>query len=1101
MRITFLIQSEKTKFFSCILITLLLLASASLAEAQNQKVRLTGTGITLRSAFEQIEKQTKMSVDYDAKIIDTSRPVQVISEEQPVGNVMKQLLLNTGCTFTIQGSHILISKQVQPRQRKIITGLIKDERGDPVIGASVLEKGTTNGTITDLDGKFRLEVTPGSLLSVSFIGYKSQEIPVTDRTEVSVVLKEDTEVLEEVVVVGYGTQKKSSMTAAVASVSAKEIQKQVTGNVASAMQGRTPGVEVLQKGGEAGADVKILVRGAGTFGSTEPLYIIDGAVSNNGLNSLNPNDIESIEILKDGSAAAIYGSRAANGVVLITTKQGKAGRTIVEINGSYSYQTLSKKLDFMNADQWRTFANQVADNSGLERAPENVNPTNPGIDTDWQDLYFRNAPIYNLNAGISGGGENTTFNTSLGYFKQDGIIVQTDYEKYNARVNGTFKKGMLTVSENLSIAHTVKTPLNKQRMIGLPTAPVKDEYGRYVSIGPEYNILSSAIENPIAGYYNKEVKNRATDVTGSLSLGLNLFKGFNYKLNLAGSYLNTHNYTHTPTYSTMWDDEGNPVSGFGQLYTSLGESRAENFNYTIDNLLTYNNTFKGHTIDVLLGTSWMREYYRTMSINSNTNDLGAPTITGYEGEGTIGAKEMNAALLSFFARVNYDYRNRYLLSLSIRSDKSSKFAKGHRVGYFPSVSIGWNVHEEEFFNIPWMDKLKIRGSYGELGANFIDPYSFLSLAYGPVPAIFGGKRAMGYVTRFAQEDLTWETAISSNVGIELSFLDNSLSFTADWFLKRNNDLLAPLAPLPSSGQTIIINDGDLPYFNTASVENKGLELSVGYRKVWGDFSMDASANISFLKNKVRALGDGVQPIRGESLSSKFNDRATITKKGLPIGTFWGYQVTGIDGQGNFIFEDNNGVDENGNLTGQPDGVVDENDKKVIGNPNPDFTYGLNISLGYKNWDFTAFFQGSQGNDIFCGAKYYYYFNYTTNSLVDVMNSWTKENPNASLPIAKTDNYNGGNSLPSTFYIENGSYFRCKNLQVGYSFDEQLLKATFIKGVRIYAGVQNLFTITKYPMYDPEVSNNTLFDRGIDGQYDNAPTVNARVYNVGFKLTF
>lgn len=1101
MRITFLIQSEKTKIFSRTLITLLLFAFVLVAEAQNQRVQLSGTGLSLRAAFEQIEKQTKMSVDYDANIIDTSRLAPQVAGDTSIDNLMKVLLKDSGCTFKIQGSHILISRQAVAGSRKKISGVVNDENGEPVIGASVLEKGTTNGTVTDLDGKFVLEVSSGSVLSVSFIGYKPLDLSVTGKNDYSVILKEDTEVLDEVVVVGYGTQKKSSMTAAVASVSAKEIQKQVTANVASAIQGRTPGVEVLQKGGEAGADVKILVRGAGTFGSTEPLYIIDGAVSNNGLNSLNPNDIESIEILKDGSAAAIYGSRAANGVVLITTKQGKAGRTIVEINGSYSYQTLSKKLDFMNADQWRSFANMVADNSGLERAPENVNPTNPGINTDWQDLYFQNAPIYNLNAGISGGGENTTFNTSLGYYKQDGIVVQSDYEKYNARVNGNFKKGILTVSENLSIAHTAKRPLSGSRIIGLPTAPVKDEYGRYVSVGPEYNILSAAIENPIAGYYNKDVKNRATDVTGSLSVGLNLFKGFNYKLNLGGSYLNTHNYTHTPTYSTMWDEDENPVSGFGQLYTSLSELRAENFNYTIDNLLTYNNTFKGHTFDVLLGTSWMREYYRTMSINSNTNDLGAPTITGYEGDGTIGAREMNSALLSFFARINYDYQSRYLLSLSIRSDKSSKFAKGHRVGYFPSVSLGWNVHEEAFFRIPWMNKLKIRGSYGQLGANFIDPYSFLSLAYGPVPAIFGGKRAMGYVTRFAQEDLTWETAISSNVGLELGFLDNSLSFTADWFLKRNNDLLAPLAPLPSSGQTIIINDGDLPYFNTASVENKGLELSLGYRKMWGDFSMDMSANISFLKNKVRALGEGVQPIRGESMSAKFNDRATITKKGLPIGSFWGYQVTGIDDKGDFIFEDNNGVDSNGNLTGQPDGTVDENDKKVIGNPNPDFTYGLNVSLGYKNWDLTAFFQGSQGNDIFCGAKYYYYFNYSNNGLVDALNSWTKENPSTFLPIAKTDNYNGGNSLPSTFYIENGSYFRCKNLQVGYSFDEQLLRTTFIKGVRIYAGVQNLFTITKYPMYDPEVSNNTLFDRGIDGQYDNAPTVNARVYNVGFKLTF
>lgn len=1085
---------------------LLVLLSVGPIGLHAQTVTQVFNGEPLKSVLKEVEHQTGLSVLYKTDEVNENKKITASFNETPVLEAISAML-DEGLVCKLQNKMIVISqksRQTNPGKssvRKKIIGTVRDAQGESIIGASILEKGTTNGTITDLEGNFLLEVSSDAVLAVSYIGYKPQELSVSGRNEYAIKLEEDTEVLEEVVVVGYGVQKKSSMTAAVASVSAKELQKQVTGNVASALQGRTPGVEVLQKGGEAGADIKILVRGAGTFGSTEPLYIIDGAVSNNGLNSLNPNDIASVEILKDGSAAAIYGSRAANGVVLITTKQGKVGKTIVEISGSYSYQTLSKKLDFMNADQWRQFANLVADNSGLEHAPENVNPTHPDIDTDWQDLYFRNAPMYNLNAGISGGGENTTFNTSLGYFKQDGIIIQSNYEKYNARVNGTFKKGILDVTESLSIAHTSKRPASTLRLIGLPTTPVKDEYGRYVSAGPEYNILSSAIENPIASYYNTEIKNRATDITGSLSLGLKLFKGFTYKLNLAGSYLNTHNYTHTPTYSTMWNEDGTPVSGFGQLYTSLSESRAENFNYTIDNLITYNNTFNGHTIDALVGTSWMREYYRTMSIDSNTNDLGAPTITGYEGQGTIGAKEMNAALLSFFARINYDYKNRYLLSLSIRSDESSKFAKGHRVGYFPSVSVGWNVHEESFFHIPWMSKLKIRGSYGELGANFIDPYSFLSLAYGPVPAILGNQRHIGYVTRFAQENLTWETAISSNIGLELGFFNNELTFTADWFMKRNNDLLAPLAPLPSSGQTIILNDGNLPYFNTASVENKGLELTVGYRKMWSDFSLDATANISFLKNKVRALGEGVQPIRGESISSKFNDRATITKAGLPIGTFWGYTIKGIDDKGDFIFDDNNGLDTNGNLTGVPDGVVDENDKTVIGDPNPDFTYGLNFSLGYKNWDLTAFFQGSQGNDIFCGAKYYYYFNYSNNNLVDALNSWTPTNTHSKLPIAKTDNYNGGNSLPSTFYIEDGSYFRCKNLQVGYTFGDKLLKNTFIKSARIYAGIQNLFTLTKYSLYDPEVSNNTLFDRGIDGQYNNAPTVNARIYNIGFSLTF
>lgn len=984
--------------------------------------------------------------------------------------------------------------------QKSITGTVVDGNfNEPIIGASILEKGTVNGTITDIDGKFQLTVSDDATIVISYIGYVTQEIVVGKTSNFNVVLKEDSKQLEEVVVVGYGVQKKSSMTAAVTSVSADELSKQVTSNVASALQGRAPGVEILQNGAEAGGDVSILIRGAGSFGSTEPLYIVDGAVSNNGINSLNPNDIESIEILKDGSAAAIYGSRAANGVVLVTTKSGKSGKTVVEINGSYSYQTPSKKLDFMNAEQWRTFANMVADNSpAFDRAPENVNPTNPNLSTDWQDLYYKNASMWNMGASISGGGENSTFSTSIGYAKQDGIIVQSGYEKYNARINGTYKKGRFSISENLSLAHTKKQNAMERRDMMIPTIPVTDEQGRYISTPATagFSTTGSDIVNPLAEIYARDNFTKKTDITGSLGISVDIIKGLKYKLNMAGSYLNTHDYTHTPAYASYWDESGSPLSGFSQPYTSLSESRAENFNYTIDNLLTYNATFNGHTFDALLGTSWMREFYRMMSIDSGTNDLGSPSVTTYNGDGTIGSNELNSALLSFFARLNYDYQDRYLLSLSIRSDKSSKFAKGNRVGYFPSISAGWNVHQEKFFKIPWMSKLKIRGSYGELGANFIDPYSFLSLAYGPVPAIFGGKRTFGYVTRLAQNNLTWETAVSSNIAVEMGFLNNSLNFTAEFFKKKNNDLLAPLESLPSSGQTIIVNDGDLPYYNTASVENRGIELSLNYRKDWSNWKLDITGNISFLENEVLKLGEGVQPIRGNLMSSNFSDRPTITKEGLPIGSFYGYKVVGISNEtGDFLFE---GADGTAKLPSE----VSETDKQILGNPTPDFTYGLNINLGYKNWDLTAFFQGTQGNEIFSAIKYQYYFNYDNNKLVDAMDSWTPENTDASLPIAKTDNYNGGNSLPSSFYIEDGSYFRCKNLQIGYTFDTKLLKKTnFIQSARIFASVQNLFTITSYSMYDPDVSSNTLFDRGIDGLHRDAPTINARTYTIGFNLTF
>ena len=841
-------------------------AESAYAEQSLLTVRMNNR--TVKDVFSYIEKNSEFIFVYHGSDINLNRKVSVDVNNQPVESILNNMFGGTDIEYIINDRQIIVRRKatgnktvvtVGPQQEKKITvkGNVKDSTGEPLIGVNVLIKGSNIGSVTDIDGNFSLkDVDADAVISVSYIGYETQDISLAGKNYIDIMLREDSETLDEVVVVGYGTQKKSSMTASVATVSAKEIQKQVTSNVASTLQGRTPGVEVLQ-GGEAGADVKILVRGAGSFGATEPLYVIDGAFSGNGLNSVNPADIASIEILKDGSAAAIYGSRAANGVVIITTKTGKQGKPVVDISATLSLQTPSKQLDYMNADQWRSWAKVVAANSNVTPGSEITNPSNLGLNTDWQDLYFQNAPMYNVHAGISGGAENSTYNVSLGYFKQDGIVIDTGYDKYNARINGSYKKGRLSISENASLSYTSQKPKVNMDM-GIPNAPVKDEFGRYVSVPSEYYIDATTRDiNPLAILYNTDVKNTTIDLTGSFNLGFNFCKGFDYKLTMGGSYVSTHSYNHISAYQTMWDDNDEPVSGYGQGYTSLTENRASSSNYTIDNILTYNNTFGGHSIDAMIGTSWMREFNRSMGISSDNNDLGASTVTTYNGSGTIGTKEFNSALLSFFARLNYNYNERYLLSASIRRDESSKFAKSYRVGYFPAVSVGWNIHNEKFFDIPWVSKAKVRASYGELGANFIDPYSFLSLAYGPIPAVFGtnqniDSRQMGYVTRFAQENLKWETAVSKNIGLELSFLNNSINFTAEYFWKTNKDLLAPLAPLPSSGQTIIINDGDLPYFNSASVENRGLELSLGYRKQINDWSVDIQGNISFLTNKVKS---------------------------------------------------------------------------------------------------------------------------------------------------------------------------------------------------------------------------------------------------------
>lgn len=980
-------------------------------------------------------------------------------------------------------------------QQQTVTGTVYDESGLPLIGVSVQEKGTSNGAITDIDGKFSVKLSPeatggGKILIFSYIGYKTQEVSLDGRTDIQVTLSEDAEQLEEVVVVGYGVQKKSSLTASVASVSNKEIVKTMSSNVASTLQGRMPGVDIVQQAGVAGADVNILVRGAASFGATEPLYVIDGAFSNNGLTSINPNDIESIEILKDGAAAAIYGSRAANGVVLITTKRGKQGKPVIEINGSFAVQTPTNIPDFLNASQWREFANMVADNSGMAHAPENDNPTYPDVDTDWADEWLQFAPMWNLNASISGGGENSTFSTSIGYLDQTGMTVYSDFKRYNFRVNSSYKKGIFSLSENVAISHRDKTPTTAFN-IKLPTLPIYDEQGRLVSGGPDYyiNPEDGQSKNPFASLEYSDRYNKVTEIIGALNAELDIWKGLKYKLSVSGNYSTSHNYTHTPQYDTRWFEDGSVDIDYSNTRNSVSESRGEEFTYTIDNLLTYDQTFNGHHVDALLGTSWMREYSRNMSI-ATIDDLGATNITGFQSiDGRISAGDSNAALLSFFARLNYDYEGKYLLSASIRRDESSKFYKDNRVGYFPSVSAGWNVHQESWFENPVVSKLKIRGSYGELGANFLDPYNFDPIAFGPIPYTLGGNRYVdGRAAYLKSRDLTWETAKTTDVGIEMGFLNNDLTVQVDYFIKKNVDLLAQIDLNLSSGQVFEINSSsEKPYVNSASVKNTGWEFLLNYRKqVTPDFSIDASFNFSTLKNKVLALGDNVQPITSGAMSSYFNDSPSITMPGEAIGSFYGYRIDGFDADGNFIFTDTDG-----------NGIVNAEDKVILGNPIPDFSYGLNLNLTYKDFDMTMFFQGVAGNEIFNQMKYTYYFDYSNNCVTDVLNAWSETNKDTNIPIMKTANTNGGNSLPSEFYVENGAYFRCKNLQIGYTLPKKVLNKLSFTNLRFYVGVQNLFTITGYSGYDPEVSSNVLFSRGID----NSSYPNARTYTFGFNASF
>ena len=549
-------------------------------------------------------------------------------------------------------------------QNIVVSGTVTDGEGEPLIGASVVEKGSSgNGAVTDLDGHFSINVPSNATLKFSYIGYIAQEIAVNGKTTIDVVLTEDTNTLDEVVVIGYGTQNRSKMSSSVATISSKDVVKQTTQNVASALQGRAAGVDVVQQGGIAGADVNIVVRGAASLTATEPLYVIDGVFSNNGLTTLNPADIESIQVLKDGAAAAIYGSRAANGVVLITTKSGSKGSVKVDANFSYSIQTLAHTPQFLNASQWREFANMVSDNSGLARAPENVNPTNPSVDTDWVDAWTQDAPIYNADIAISGGNDFGTYAFSLGYLNQEGLTKQSEYQKYNARTNSNWKFGRFFVSENAQIVWRKRTPTSTFN-IGMPTLPLTDEYGRYASWGPDYYIESENARrnNPFGGLYATDQHTSYFDVMGGFSAGVEIIKGLKFTTSFSGNYTQSHGFTHTPIYYTMWNEDGTPDNDYGNPRNSLSESTGVSSNYTWDNVFNFDRDFGKHSISATLGHSWMREFYRGHSY-STIDDVGASNIVGITNvQAKVSSNEKNAALLSFFARVNYDFDGKYLLS-------------------------------------------------------------------------------------------------------------------------------------------------------------------------------------------------------------------------------------------------------------------------------------------------------------------------------------------------------------------------------------------------------------------------------------------------------
>ena len=986
-------------------------------------------------------------------------------------------------------------------QEMTVNGKVSSPEEGPLPGVNVLVKGTTTGTVTDIEGNYSISVpSEQSTLVFSSIGYTTEEVAVNGRSTINLELLPDIQSLSEVVVVGYGTQKRADVTGAVSSIEAEDINNIVTGNPTQALQGRSAGVRVEVNGGSPGAGANVIIRGTGTLSSVDPLYVIDGVFSES-MDFLNPADIESIEVLKDASAAAIYGARAGQGVVIITTKRGSQNQDVqIELNASYGWQNVYRQIDYTNAREYADFRNIANDNDGVPRAPANDTEFDPSIDSDVQDLSLNTAPIQNYGLRISGGGENTTYSISANRLDQEGIVVASRFQRNSLSVNTSAEKGRFKISQSLFLSNTINNPntVFGSEFGHIPTAPIFDETrdGGYAAGNTIFHGISRS-----TNYYGiarlTQAENTRDNLLGSLNAEYEILDGLTYNLRLSVDYENGQNYTFIPTYNISNSDVGqNPVA-------DLDDLRFTDISTIIENILTYEKQFGAHSLNLLAAASQQQDRYESLFVegqgfpNNNLRVISAANDIAQRG-GVI----LPRRIRSIFGRVNYSYDSRYLLSATIRRDGSSNFGPDNRYGVFPSVSAGWNLAQESFFDVSWIDNLKIRGSYGVLGSDNLDPFQFTPVLNINSSYTLGlsQTRASGVSqTAFANPNVRWEKTSTANIGADIGLLEGKLSLTMDYFQKRSEDILVALDINPTSGtnQSVIRN--------AATIDNRGFEFLASYRESFGDFRYNISGNFTILENEVVDLGEGVNPIR----SGFFTDEtfaATRTEAGRPVASFYGFLVDGIyqtqeeiDAEGLEGRDINPGDLKFRDLDG--DGELTINDQTFIGSPIPDFEYGLNMNGSYKGFDLSLFFQGVAGNQIWNGRKFEGVFAQNGNKLAIVNNAWTPQNTDTDIP-RPTSVDPGVNRRESEFYVEDGSYFRLRNMSFGYTLPTAVVESIGLSKTRLYMNMENVFVIDSYSGFFPEIGRNIsrgggLFNRGVDENTYPVP----RTFILGVQVNF
>ena len=972
-------------------------------------------------------------------------------------------------------------------QQITVQGVVKDQTGETVIGASVMEKGTTNGTITGIDGDFSLNMSPNGTLVVSFVGYKTQEVQVKGQKQLQVVLSEDAEMLDEVVVIGYGTMKKSDLTGAVSSIGNKDIKDSPVSNLGQAIQGKISGVQIVDAG-KPGDNVSIKIRGLGSINNCDPLVVIDGVPTDLGLSSLNMADVERLDVLKDASATAIYGSRGANGVVMITTKRGTEGKGKLAVSANYSFQNATNVPSLLNAAQYAELSNDMMVNSGRNPNPEWANPSELGAGTDWMDELLRTGVMQNYTVSYSGGNEKSHYYVSGGFLDQSGIVKSVNYRRFTFQSNSDAQVlKWLKFSNNITFSADTKKSGSYNigdALKALPIYPVKNEDGSWS--GPDGNSeWYGSTRNPIGPTELNKSQTDGYNFLANLTAELTFTKwlkfkstfGYDAKFWFIDNFTPKYNWKPTPTEET-----------------SRYKSDNKSFTYLWDNYFLFDHTFaEKHRVGLMAGMSaqWNTNDYLNAQKNVFMFDNVHEMDNGEEMY-AIGGNETEWALLSYMARVNYSYEDRYLLTATIRRDGSSRFGKKHRWGTFPSVSVAWRASQEKWFpKNDYINDLKVRAGYGVTGSQAsVGNYSYLA-SYNTSVYPFGissGNQTALVSSTLANPYIHWEEVAQTNIGFDASLFNSRVMFSFDAYLKETRDMLVKASIPITSG----FEDTTTTYTNAGKVRNQGIEMSLHTINLTGELGWETNLTATYNKNKIKDLNSDV-PYYINQINNSY---VTMLAKDYPINVFYGYITDGI-------FQNQSEVNTHAVQPGaEPgdirfrdlnnDGVINDSDRTVIGNPNPSWLFSMNNSLSYKGFELSVFLQGIAGNKIYnannidntgMAAAY--------NQTTDVLKRWQGEGTSNSMPRAVFGDPKQ-NTRVSDRFVENGSYLRLKNITLSYTFPKQWLQKAQIENARLSLSCENVATITGYSGFDPEV--------GINGIDQNRYPI-SRTFSLGLNFNF